>query len=41
MSSQEKFERGKSHINIVTIGHDAHGKTTLTAAITSVLDFYP
>lgn len=35
--SKEKFERKKPHINIGTIGHVDHGKTTLTAAITSVL----
>ena len=35
--SKEKFERGKSHLNIGTIGHVDHGKTTLTAAITKVL----
>jgi len=33
----EKFERVKPHINVGTIGHVDHGKTTLTAAITSVL----
>jgi elongation factor Tu len=33
----EKFERTKPHINIGTIGHVDHGKTTLTAALTSVL----
>ena len=32
-----KFERNKPHINIGTIGHVDHGKTTLTAAITKVL----
>ena len=32
--SKEKFERTKPHINIGTIGHVDHGKTTLTAAIT-------
>ncbi|MEG2625439.1 MAG: GTP-binding protein, partial [Christensenella sp.] len=32
-----KFERTKPHVNIGTIGHVDHGKTTLTAAITSVL----
>ena len=31
---KEKFERGKPHVNIGTIGHVDHGKTTLTAAIT-------
>jgi len=35
--SKEKFERTKPHVNIGTIGHVDHGKTTLTAAITSVL----
>jgi len=35
--AQEKFERTKPHINIGTIGHVDHGKTTLTAAITQVL----
>ncbi len=35
--AKEKFERGKPHINIGTIGHVDHGKTTLTAAITKVL----
>ena len=35
--SKEKFERNKPHVNIGTIGHVDHGKTTLTAAITSVL----
>jgi elongation factor Tu len=35
--SKEKFERNKPHINIGTIGHVDHGKTTLTAAITTVL----
>ncbi len=34
-----KFERSKPHINIGTIGHVDHGKTTLTAAITKVLSF--
>ncbi|MBN1775242.1 MAG: elongation factor Tu [Clostridiales bacterium] len=34
-----KFERNKPHINIGTIGHVDHGKTTLTAAITKVLSF--
>ena len=32
-----KFERNKPHLNIGTIGHIDHGKTTLTAAITKVL----
>ena len=35
--AKEKFERTKPHLNIGTIGHIDHGKTTLTAAITSVL----
>jgi elongation factor Tu len=35
--SKEKFERSKPHVNIGTIGHVDHGKTTLTAAITTVL----
>ncbi|WP_253305998.1 elongation factor Tu [unidentified bacterial endosymbiont] len=35
--SKEKFTRSKPHINVGTIGHVDHGKTTLTAAITSVL----
>lgn len=35
--SKQKFERSKPHCNIGTIGHVDHGKTTLTAAITSVL----
>ena len=33
--SKEKFERNKPHINVGTIGHVDHGKTTLTAAITT------
>nr|WP_242549046.1 elongation factor Tu [Alicyclobacillus mali (ex Roth et al. 2021)] len=37
MVAKEKFERTKPHVNIGTIGHVDHGKTTLTAAITSVL----
>ena len=36
--AKEKFERTKPHINIGTIGHVDHGKTTLTAAITKVLN---
>ena len=35
--AKEKFERTKPHINIGTIGHVDHGKTTLTAAITTTL----
>jgi len=34
---KEKFDRSKSHVNIGTIGHVDHGKTTLTAAITQVM----
>ena len=34
--SKEKFERKKPHVNVGTIGHVDHGKTTLTAAITKV-----
>ncbi len=37
MAEKEKFERGKPHLNIGTIGHVDHGKTTLTAAILNVL----
>jgi len=35
--AKEKFERNKPHVNVGTIGHVDHGKTTLTSAITSVL----
>ena len=35
--AREKFDRSKEHVNIGTIGHVDHGKTTLTAAITKVL----
>ena len=35
--AKQKFERNKTHVNIGTIGHVDHGKTTLTAAITTVL----
>ena len=35
--AKEKFDRSKPHVNIGTIGHIDHGKTTLTAAITTVL----
>lgn len=35
--AKQHFERTKEHVNIGTIGHVDHGKTTLTAAITSVL----
>ena len=34
--SKEKFERTKPHVNVGTIGHVDHGKTTLTAALTQV-----
>ena len=34
--AKQKFERTKPHVNIGTIGHVDHGKTTLTAAITKV-----
>jgi elongation factor Tu len=34
--AKEKFERNKMHINVGTIGHVDHGKTTLTAALTKV-----
>lgn len=37
MAEKEKFQRSKPHINVGTIGHVDHGKTTLTAAITHVL----
>ncbi|MCB0343320.1 MAG: elongation factor Tu [Bdellovibrionales bacterium] len=36
--SKEKFDRSKPHVNIGTIGHVDHGKTTLTAAITKVMN---
>ena len=35
--AKQKFERNKPHVNVGTIGHIDHGKTTLTAAITKVL----
>ena len=35
--AKEKFARTKPHVNVGTIGHVDHGKTTLTAAITTVL----
>src|SRR5699024_11886050 len=35
--AKEKFDRSKAHVNIGTIGHVDHGKTTLTAAITTVM----
>jgi elongation factor Tu len=37
--AKAKFERTKPHVNIGTIGHVDHGKTSLTAAITKVLGF--
>ncbi|MBF0541542.1 MAG: elongation factor Tu [Nitrospirae bacterium] len=37
--AKEKFERNKPHVNVGTIGHVDHGKTTLTAAITKALSF--
>ena len=37
--AKEKFDRSLPHVNIGTIGHVDHGKTTLTAAITKVLSF--
>jgi len=38
MAEKQKFERGKPHINVGTIGHVDHGKTTLTAAILHILN---
>ena len=35
--AKAKFERTKPHVNVGTIGHVDHGKTTLTAALTTVL----
>jgi len=35
--AKEKFDRSKPHVNVGTIGHVDHGKTTLTAAITMAL----
>ena len=37
--AKQKFDRSKPHVNIGTIGHVDHGKTTLTAAITKYLSF--
>src|SRR3989338_6020275 len=37
MAEKQKFERKKPHVNVGTMGHVDHGKTTLTAAITHVL----
>lgn len=39
--TKQKFERSKPHVNVGTIGHVDHGKTTLTAAITTVLSKQP
>lgn len=39
--SRQKFERNKPHVNVGTIGHVDHGKTTLTSAITTVLSKQP
>ena len=39
MAEKEKFVRGKPHVNIGTIGHVDHGKTTLMAAILHTLAF--
>ena len=36
--AKEAFKRDKPHVNVGTIGHVDHGKTTLTAAITKVLN---
>jgi len=36
--SKEKFQRTKPHLNIGTIGHVDHGKTTLTAALTKIFN---
>ena len=38
--ARENFDRSKPHINIGTIGHVDHGKTTLTAAITATLSTF-
>ena len=40
-TARKKFERTKPHVNVGTIGHVAHGKTTLTSAITTVLSKQP
>ena len=39
--AKAKFERTKPHVNVGTIGHVDHGKTTLTAAITAIQAFVP
>ncbi len=38
--AKEKYDRSKPHVNIGTIGHVDHGKTTLTAAITTVTRYH-
>ena len=38
--AKQKFEKNKPHVNIGTIGHVDHGKTTLTAAITKTLSLH-
>ncbi|HOQ40446.1 MAG TPA: GTP-binding protein, partial [Fervidobacterium sp.] len=38
--AKEKFVRNKTHMNVGTIGHIDHGKTTLTAAITKYCSFF-
>ncbi|MBM3121984.1 MAG: elongation factor Tu, partial [Chloroflexi bacterium] len=38
--SKQKFERNKPHMNVGTMGHIDHGKTTLTAAITKYCSFF-
>ncbi|MGU9950766.1 MAG: GTP-binding protein, partial [Gammaproteobacteria bacterium WSBS_2016_MAG_OTU1] len=35
--AKEKFDRSKPHLNVGTVGHVDHGKTTLTAALTTIL----
>src|SRR5881392_3905442 len=37
--AKEKFDRSKPHVNVGTIGHIDHGKTTLTAALTKVVPY--
>ena len=39
--AKQKFDRSKPHVNVGTIGHVDHGKTTLTSAITTVLAKQP
>ncbi|HWQ46307.1 MAG TPA: GTP-binding protein, partial [Longilinea sp.] len=38
--AKQKFERNKPHLNVGTMGHIDHGKTTLTAAITKYCQFF-